>query len=237
MRSSTAWCCALLLVPCSIAPAAQQKARASQKDVSRELQRLYDEDHADQASWSADKEAELGRRQDERAKRVREILTTGMLATPADWSNAAWLLQHGDGAEDYALAHALSGPPLIQDATANGFACAATLDRFLESIRRTEIFSTQNDNGQPYAAQPFGAYATMPDSIRRVFALAPVAKDAAKPEKGAAKELPKLVKLAQEATGPAGKDAPAWLVRTREIVGSGALDSDKDYLAAAQILL
>ena len=239
MSPSTTQCCAILLALSSIASAPTQKAQTSQKDISRELQRLYDEDHQDQDEWSDENEDEFDRRQTVRRDRVLEILAAGMLGPIEDWSNAAWLLQHGHRAEDYSLAHALSGPPFVQRLTLGGFACAATLDRFLESIERTEIFSTQTYTEKPYPAEAFGAYPSMPDSIRRLFTLDPVAKDAEKPGKGAAKELSKLLKLAQApgASADASAGVPEWLARARGIVTAGGPESEKDYFAAAQILL
>ncbi len=237
---------ALVLAVSPLAPAFQ-KDKPSQKEISQELQRLHDEDQQDQDAWSDEDDEEFGRRQTARRDRVMEILELGMLGPVQDWSNAAWLLQHGDSPEDYCLAHVLSVRPAIEDLPGSGFAVAATLDRFLESIERTEIFSTQSYTETPYPAQPFGAYSSMPDSLRRVFALAPVSGERKKSGKGqpggpSAKELPKLLKLAEQETAvPAstGEAAavPDWLERTRAIVAAGAPESDKDHAVAAEVLL
>lgn len=214
-----------------------QRSRPSQNEISKELQRLYDEDHQDQDAWTGTDE-EFGRRQDVRRDRVMEILALGMLGPVQDWSNAAWLLQHGNTPEDYCLGHVLSVRPANERLPLSGFAAAATLDRFLERSGRTEVFSTQTYTETPYPAEPFGAYAAMPNSIRRVFTLDPVPGAAPKAVK--VKELAKLLKLAAKDAANAGADpeaVPEWLARARAIVLSDALESENDFFAAAQVLL
>jgi len=229
---------ALLLAsfPAVLSPA-PQKGEPKQSEISRELQRLYDEDHQDQDVWTGTEE-EFDRRQNARRDRVLEILALGKLGPVEDWANAAWLLQHGGTVESYVLSHALSVRPALAKLPFGGFAAAATLDRLLESLGRTQVFGTQSYEERPGPAEPLGPYPAVPNSIRRVFALDPLPGEAPKKEKGSAKEFAKLLKRAeQEGAGLDPARLPEWLARTRELVTAEALASDKDYVAAARVLL
>ena len=109
-RSIAFVACALAL---SAVPGLGQKVpRPSQREISRELQDLYESDQKDQndESWNEATGSEFDRRQTVRRDRVMEIIEAGMLADLRDWDCAAMLLQHGDSADDYLLAHILSMP-------------------------------------------------------------------------------------------------------------------------------
>ena len=241
----------MVLVACALALSAELAAgqkkdtKPSQKDISRELKELYDSDHKDQEdpNWNETTDLEYSRRQKVRRDRVMEIIEAGMLADLQDWDNAALLLQHGESADDFLLAHILSIPSGMEDTPFGKFMCAATLDRFLQNCSRPQIFTTQSGAADPsvYApAEPFDD--SMSQALRAVFGLEPVRgkpKIESKNSKGAsAKELPKLLQLSGKEKEPvAGQEAPDWLGRTREIVLSGALKTDKEFDTAAHILL
>jgi len=236
----------IALVACALLPqvAAQKGGKPSAKEITRELQELYDSDQKDQndPTWTETNDVEFARRQKVRRDRVMEILQAGMLPEVRDWDHAAMLLQHGESADDYLLAHVLSLPPGIAAGPNARFMCAATLDRFLQSCGRAQIFTTQSGAADPsvYApCEPFDD--SMSEALRAVFELKPLprAKDGAKPakkEKGpGAKDLAGFAKLAQPLA--AGAEAPAWLSGTRALVLAGALESEKDFAVAARILL
>lgn len=238
----------LALAACALALAATassgQKAKPSQKEISRELKELYASDQKDQndESWNEGNGDEFSRRQKERRDRVMEIIAAGMLADLADWGCAAMLLQHGESADDYLLAHILSMPCGIADQTGGRFMSAATLDRFLQNVGRAQIFTTQSGAPDPSTYAPVEPFDdSMHQSLRALFNL-PVFPGREQKEKGkkakgpSAKDLPKLLELSKEETVPGGQD-PEWLQRTREIVLAGVLKSDKDFDGAARILL
>src|SRR5262245_38380549 len=83
-------------------------ASAPDKPTSKELAELVRADQDDQAHWGHLGDAEASRRQDTRKKRVLEIVARGELDKPLDYANAALLLQHGSGADDFLLAHVLA---------------------------------------------------------------------------------------------------------------------------------
>lgn len=237
----------IALVACALLPqaAAQKGGKPSAKEITRELQELYDSDQKDQndPAWTETNDVEFIRRQKVRRDRVMEILRAGMLTEVRDWDHAAMLLQHGQSADDYLLAHVLSVPPGIAAGPNARFLCAATLDRFLQSCGRAQIFTTQSGAADPnvYApCEPFDD--SMSEALRAVFELKPLpraTKDGAKPakkEKGpSTKDLAGFAKLAQPLA--AGAEAPPWLSGTRALVLAGALESEKDYTLAARVLL
>ncbi len=252
MRSAIIGRRAFALIVCSSASAAPAPAPAprtqegrSQKEISAELARLVKEDQEDQAAWTLETDQELIRRQIERRARVMELVGAGRLGSMQDWGHAALLLQHGQTPEDYLLAHVLSVPPGQGDQPFSRFLAAATLDRFLHSVERPQIFTTQSASPTPEEFLPVEPYdASMPESIRSLFGLTPLPRDEGDPpqKKGpSVKELPKLLKLAEQ--GSSSKDTSAtdakpaeWLVRTRQIVDAGALRSAKELFTAARIL-
>lgn len=238
--------CALALAPVL---ARGQKGGSSQKDVRRELRELYESDQKDQndPAWTEANEAEFGRRQTERRNRVMEIIEGGLLGGDLEgWGHAAMLLQHGDSADDYLLAHVLAVRCGFVDQAGGRFLSAATLDRFLQTIGRPQIFTTQSNAPDPstYApAEPFDD--SMGQALRALFTLPPLPgreeqagkKGKAKADKGpSAKDLPQLMELSKTET-VAGQEVPEWLQRTRELAVGGTLRSEKDLDLAARILL
>ena len=241
-RSIALAACALAL-SAGVALGQKKDSKPSQNEISRELRELYASDQKDQndESWNEGTGAEFDRRQTVRRNRVMEIIEAGMLADLQDWDCAAMLLQHGDTADDYLLAHILSMPCGIADQSGGRFMCAATLDRFLQTVGRSQIFTTQSGAADPsvYApAEPFDD--SMSQAVRALFSLPPFPGREEKNEKKgkgpSAKDLPKLMELSKKEPST-GQDAPEWLQRTREIAVGGMLKAEKEFDLAARILL
>jgi hypothetical protein len=241
-RSFALAACALALSVTS--SPAQKGSKPSQKEVSRELKELYASDQKDQndESWNEGTGAEFDRRQKVRRDRVMEIIEAGMLADLADWTCAAMLLQHGESADDFLLAHVLSIPCGISDEAFGRFMSAATLDRFLHTVGRAQIFTTQSGAPDPSVYAPVEPFDdSMHQTLRALFNLPPLPekkeKEKEKNGKGpSARDLPKFLELSRKEAVTEGQ-APDWLQRTREIVLAGALKSDKDFDSAAHVLL
>ena len=244
------WVCAQWLAGGSTLLAQKPpKKDDAQAVVSRELAELYRDDQKDQndPTWTADNDVEFSKRQKIRRDRVMQYVTTGQLASAEDWNHAAMLLQHGQSADDYLLAHVLAVPPATQKLPFSEFMSAATLDRFLQTVGRPQIFATQTAGADPATAplmEPFDD--SMSNTIRAAYGLAARARPESEPKRGAkapsAKDLPKLLTAARgdskAKTAPdAAGEPPEWLVRTRAIVDAGAFKKDVDYFSAAQILL
>jgi len=76
---------------------------------------------------------------------VKEILAAGDVKAADDYFHAAMVLQHGQGPEDYKLAHelALKASELDADHSTARWLAAAAKDRYLHSIGEPQIYGTQ----------------------------------------------------------------------------------------------
>jgi hypothetical protein len=103
----------------------------------------------------------------ERRRRTRALVDAGQLHTGEDFRKAAFIFQHGDGPNDYLMAHTLA---LIAASKGNAEAAwigAATLDRYLQSIGRPQIYGTQfrTPEGKPATQAPYDR-TLMTDALR-----------------------------------------------------------------------
>jgi hypothetical protein len=150
---------------------AQTAATQNPKD-NDELRRLGVEDQADRspAEVKSIDWAIVGPRDKARLKRVKELYTQNLLQTANDYDSAAIILQHGDVAEDFLLAHEFWVVTIIKgknDPETRSMVVASE-DRFLMNIGRPQRFGTQFrsvDNG-PVQLYPVGPGVT--DELRRL---------------------------------------------------------------------
>jgi hypothetical protein len=78
-----------------------------------------------------------------RREMVRQLIRTGGLVTAKDYANGALLLQHGDKAEDYLLAHVLATIAGFKGDRTGRFLSAVTLDRYLINMGQPQAFGIQ----------------------------------------------------------------------------------------------
>jgi hypothetical protein len=148
---------------------------------NEELVRLHREDQADRSpdnpkdiDWSV-----VGPRDKARLARVKVLYTQNTLQTGADYYRAALILQHGEIAEDFLLAHefcvvAISKGKNDKDTR---WLAAASEDRFLMNIGRPQRFATQY-RAEPITA-PFRLYKVddgVTDELRRAMDAPSLAK-------------------------------------------------------------
>ncbi|WP_295191772.1 hypothetical protein [uncultured Brevundimonas sp.] len=111
------------------------------------------------------------------ARRVqtRALLDAGALRTGEDYRAAAFVFQHGSTPEDYLLAHTLAVAATARGADGSWIA-AATLDRYLQMIGKSQIYGTQTrkTNDAPATLEPYDR-ALIPDSLRTALAVPPQA--------------------------------------------------------------
>ena len=109
------------------------------------------------------------------ARRVqtRALLDAGALKTGADYRAAAFVFQHGSTPEDYLLAHTLAVAATARGADGSWIA-AATLDRYLQTTGKPQIYGTQTrkTNDAPATLEPYDR-ALIPDSLRTALAVPP----------------------------------------------------------------
>lgn len=141
-----------------------------QDDFSNaEMRQIYDADQKDrQPGLGKIDWAVVSRRDAERRRLVRELIASGKLHTGKDFARAAFVFQHGDTPDDYLLAHTLA---MVAVARGDGNAiwiAAATLDRYLHSIHRPQIYGTQFKfkSGGRVTQNPYDRH-LIPDALRR----------------------------------------------------------------------
>lgn len=78
-----------------------------------------------------------------RREMVRQLIRTGGLLTAKDYANGALLLQHGDKAEDYLLAHVLATIAGFKGDRTGRFLSAVALDRYLINVGQPQAFGIQ----------------------------------------------------------------------------------------------
>ena len=157
------------------------------KEIFRQDQRDRGEDPFDPEASKSLKTPEwkavLGR-DAERLKRVRELVRSGGVRTAQDQVYAAFILQHGRSADDFALAHVLAATAAFKSQPAPRWArwlAAASMDRFLHSTGQAQIFGTQVKGEKSagdtvvFTLEPYNRTAVT-DSIRKEWCVIDLAK-------------------------------------------------------------
>jgi hypothetical protein len=112
----------------------------------------------------------VGKRDKARLQRVRELYTGAALQTGEDYWHAAMVLQHSSEATDYLLAHELCVVAIAKGFDRAKWLAAASEDRFLQNIGRSQRFGTQytaSGPNAPYRLAPVEDGVT--DVLRREF--------------------------------------------------------------------
>src|SRR5260370_7331624 len=108
-----------------------------------ELLKLYNEDQKARDNWltmtTAERDA-VGKGDAVRRKRVGEMLRAGEVKSAEDYERAAFIFQHGSEPSDYLLAHVLAMTAMAVEGGPGGWIATATLDRYLKSIGKPQIF-------------------------------------------------------------------------------------------------
>jgi hypothetical protein len=135
-----------------------------------EMKKIFDEDQRvrQDMPWK-EGETKITRTDAERREATRKLLVAGVLHTCQDFARAAFVYQHGDNPEDYLFAHSLA---VIAVSKGDSFAvwiAAATLDRYLQSTGKPQIYGTQFLNkGDHWAQEPYNRD-LISDALRRHF--------------------------------------------------------------------
>ncbi len=129
----------------SCAAADTPQAQASQSPVqdNARLARLFADDQAARTAeppidWTMTAAEDAARREE-----VRRMLDADEVRSANDFYHAAFIFQHGDRPDDYLLAHALAVTSVGLGHERAEWIAAATLDRYLQSIGREQIYGTQ----------------------------------------------------------------------------------------------
>lgn len=128
---------------------ADQKARDFQKPPSSE-------------EWVAIERGDTARRE-----ATGRLLAAGELHTGADFRQAAFVFQHGSTSDDYLLAHTLAIVAVARGDASASWIAAASMDRFLHSIGKPQIYGTQfaTRSAAPTTQEPYNS-GLVPDVLR-----------------------------------------------------------------------
>lgn len=156
-------------------PAAPAAAHAPAPDA--ELRRLHDADQADRAfmdttppsAWKPERLLAMMGRDATRRARVLAILETRKPASGTAWYHAALVMQHGDAASDYLLAHQLATVAAFEGVGEARWLAAASLDRYLQKIGQPQVFGTQfrQTPPEPWTMEPYDK--TLPAAVRQAY--------------------------------------------------------------------
>ena len=86
---------------------------------------------------------EMIRTDAERRGQTRALIEQGALTTANDFYAAALVYQHGGAPDDYLLAHVLAVRALALGRKDAEWLAAASLDRYLNNIGRSQVYGTQ----------------------------------------------------------------------------------------------
>jgi hypothetical protein len=138
----------------SVPPSAEMAAIFEQDQAARQSPNLS------AAQWKA-----IGQEDSARRVRTRTLLERGELRAAEDFRKAAFVFQHGSAPDDYLLAHSLALVALAKGDRRAAWIAAATLDRYLQSVAKPQIYGTQFSVGgglkEPYDRK------LIADSLRR----------------------------------------------------------------------
>jgi hypothetical protein len=141
---------ALFLIACSVAVFAAQMPTANtqnQPKVSPAIHQLFIEDQEESPGaangMSKLTEEEYNARLKVRESKVKALLAAGELETGEDFNEAAFIFNHGNNPDDCLFAHVLAMEAVLKGSNGAKWTEAATLDRYLQSIGRPQVFGTQ----------------------------------------------------------------------------------------------
>jgi hypothetical protein len=105
-----------------------------------------------------------------RRQRVLRLISDNALVTGRDFHNAALVLQHGTGFEDFRLAHELSMAAVALGDSAAAWLVSRTYDRMLLTLGHRQRFATQMREAGPSPTDT----TAINDRVRAALGAAPV---------------------------------------------------------------
>ena len=150
----------------------QRTYRLSDQPVASntEMRQLFDDDQRARQNFtnlSSEQWAAVSKEDAVRRQRTHGLVIAGRLHTSEDYREAAFVFQHGDKPDDYLLAHTLAMIAVAKGDEGSLWIATATLDRYLQSINRRQIYGTQFNTGpqNKMTQEPYDK-SLIPDLIR-----------------------------------------------------------------------
>src|SRR4051812_33651503 len=146
-------------------PAQERNSPAGVEKSKSTMRKLYelDQSHADDADRSRYRE------------QVQQLLRTGKIQSAKDYYYAAFIFQHGQKPSEYLYAHVLAVTAVNKGLHTAIWLSAATLDRYLQSVQRPQIFGTQYGFGSRDDQEPYDRE-MLSDALRTIWCVAPQLK-------------------------------------------------------------
>jgi hypothetical protein len=112
----------------------------------------------------------------ERRSRTSKLLADGKLRTGEDYTRAAFIFQHGTTPDDFLFAHTLAMVAAAKGDEEALWIASATLDRYLQSTGKRQIFGTQIKEKADHTAtlEPYNRE-LVSDALRRELSVKPIA--------------------------------------------------------------
>jgi len=141
-----------------------------------EMQRIFEEDQKVRQSGVAIDWVVVSKSDADRREATQRLLNEGKLHTGEDFEHAAFLFQHGSTPNDYLLAHTLAMIAVKKGQNSSLWIATATLDRYLQSIHRPQIYGTQyfTKPNQPTTQEPYDR-TLISDALRKQLGVPPQA--------------------------------------------------------------
>ncbi len=151
--------------------------------TNREMTAIFEADQADRRGAAIDWSI-VGPRDKARMRRTKELLDEGALNSGTDFENAAFIFQHGDQPADYLLAHTVATVAVARGKPEALWIAAATLDRYLQSIKQPQIYGTQYSapNGGLTTQEPYDRK-LVTDTLRKALGVPSLAEQDAQRQK------------------------------------------------------
>jgi hypothetical protein len=140
-----------------------------------EMQQIFQADQKDRQpgigkiDWAVVTKSDAARR-----TATARLLAEGKLQTGEDFERAAFVFQHSDSPDDYLLAHTLAILAVARGQASAMWIAAATLDRYLQSINKPQIYGTQflTKPKQATTQEPYNR-GLVSDAVRRSLGVPP----------------------------------------------------------------
>jgi hypothetical protein len=134
---------------------------------SAAMKTIFDEDQRvrltnEKIDWEV-----VNRTDEQRREATRKLLASGQLHTAKDFERAAFVFQHGSTPEDYLFAHTLAMVAVSKGDSIANWIAAATLDRYLQSIGKPQVYGTQFLNKSDHWTQDPYVRDLVSDALRR----------------------------------------------------------------------
>jgi hypothetical protein len=111
-----------------------------------EMKKIYDADQQGRQNFlslTPEQQSRLSKDDEERRRETQRLLTLNQLHTAEDFRLAAFVFQHGSKPDDFLLAHTLASVAVAKGDPEALWIAAATLDRYLQSVGKPQIYGTQ----------------------------------------------------------------------------------------------